>query len=70
VNVALAGEKLYLLNDLQEMRAELVIDLGFTSLTIINPSLGAVGFSPPAGQGIVQGIVPVPGSFRSKKHGC
>ena len=32
VNVALAGEKLYLLNDLQEMKAERVIDLGFTSL--------------------------------------
>lgn len=70
VNVALAGEKLYLLNDLQEIRAERVMDLGFTSLTIINPSLGAVGFSPNAGQqaAIMQGIVPVPDSFCSKRH--
>jgi hypothetical protein len=45
------------------MRAMSVIDIGFTSLQIISPSMAAVGCSP------AQGIVPVPGNYASKRHG-
>lgn len=54
MNLALVGEKLYLLNDLQEMRAEKVLDISFANFSISSYSMAAVGCN------AAQGIVPVP----------
>jgi putative hemolysin len=41
VNLALTSEKIYLLNDLQEMRAEMVMDIAFATFKESVPSMAA-----------------------------
>ena len=41
VNLALTSQKLYLLNDLQEMQAEFVMDISFATFTETIPSMAA-----------------------------
>ena len=64
MNLALAGDKLYMLNDPQEMQAISVIDIGLTKFSIILPGAsppaaepeGAFGVAAQSAQGIVPGI--------------